>query len=121
MERSIVDTSSVMAGIFISATVFLILTAQIVMYFRAIAAQDALWIKATWVAAGFNIHHLCMSFPMGGLYTTCLYANFLARTSYLNDKKFTEDTLESDSKVLEPIEFVRGRYSLSSMRSDPHT
>ncbi|KAH7914603.1 hypothetical protein BJ138DRAFT_1143487 [Hygrophoropsis aurantiaca] len=282
MERSVVDTNSVMAGMFISATVFLTLTAQVVIYLRAIAAQDALWIKATcaqmvissrmaslylpsyendaeavtmismqdlsyfaqwavyigttsltvflvhilftrrlyilgkcmrvqwnvgipvglitltaqafallsvvqilrmersnpqglsllmkllipawlslvvladiliagsliillyptdhlikrlimfcvqtclittiaasvtigvWVAAGFDTRHLFMSFPMGGLYAICLYANFLGRISYLNDKKFTEGTLESDSKVLETIEFSPGRDSLAS-------
>ncbi|KAG2067420.1 hypothetical protein BDR04DRAFT_1105051 [Suillus decipiens] len=36
-----------------------------------------------WVVRRFNINHLYMCFPTGGLYATCLLANFIARESYL--------------------------------------
>ncbi|KAH7927325.1 hypothetical protein BV22DRAFT_1031935 [Leucogyrophana mollusca] len=45
-----------------------------------------------WIAAGFDIQHLLMSFPMGGIYATCLNANFLARSSYLNVNTPVEDS-----------------------------
>ncbi|KAG1821997.1 uncharacterized protein BJ212DRAFT_934989 [Suillus subaureus] len=34
-------------------------------------------------ACRFGINHLYMCFPIGGLYATCLLANFIARESYL--------------------------------------
>ncbi|KAH7921654.1 hypothetical protein BV22DRAFT_711706 [Leucogyrophana mollusca] len=46
MQQSTLDVSSIMAGVFISTTVFLILSAQVWVYFRKSAAQDAVWIKA---------------------------------------------------------------------------
>lgn len=36
-----------------------------------------------WAVRRFDISHLHMSFPIGGLYATCLLANFIARESYL--------------------------------------
>ncbi|KIJ66847.1 hypothetical protein HYDPIDRAFT_38299 [Hydnomerulius pinastri MD-312] len=46
---------------------------------------------AIWEAADFDIFHLLMSFPMGGIYATCLMANFLARESYLRPRCAPED------------------------------
>ncbi|KAG1739917.1 uncharacterized protein EDB91DRAFT_1134474 [Suillus paluster] len=45
-----------------------------------VAASIAIGI---WVACRLEINHLYMCFPMGGLYATCLLANFIARESYL--------------------------------------
>ncbi|KAG1811211.1 uncharacterized protein BJ212DRAFT_1589452 [Suillus subaureus] len=36
-----------------------------------------------WAACRLDINHLYMCFPIGGLYATCLLANFIARESYL--------------------------------------
>ncbi|KAG1883361.1 hypothetical protein F4604DRAFT_285856 [Suillus subluteus] len=36
-----------------------------------------------WAVGRFEINHLYMSFPIGGLYATCLLANLIARESYL--------------------------------------
>jgi hypothetical protein len=36
-----------------------------------------------WAVFRFNISHLYMCFPIGGIYATCLLANFIARESYL--------------------------------------
>lgn len=36
-----------------------------------------------WAVCRFDISHLYMCFPIGGLYATCLLANFIARESYL--------------------------------------
>ncbi|KAG1863480.1 hypothetical protein C8R48DRAFT_204589 [Suillus tomentosus] len=38
---------------------------------------------ALWVACRFEIFHLFMCIPVGGLYSTCLLANLIARESYL--------------------------------------
>ncbi|KAG1907897.1 uncharacterized protein F5891DRAFT_219011 [Suillus fuscotomentosus] len=36
-----------------------------------------------WAACRFDVYHLHMCFPIGGLYATCLLANLIARDSYL--------------------------------------
>ncbi|KAG2355945.1 hypothetical protein BDR07DRAFT_489150 [Suillus spraguei] len=43
-----------------------------------------------WIVRRFNINHLYMSFPTGGLYATCLLANFIARESYLQPQTVHE-------------------------------
>ncbi|KIK45227.1 hypothetical protein CY34DRAFT_554819 [Suillus luteus UH-Slu-Lm8-n1] len=44
-----------------------------------------------WAACRFDIYHLHMSFPMGGLYATCLLANLIARESYLQPQAVHHD------------------------------
>ncbi|KAH7927328.1 hypothetical protein BV22DRAFT_288556 [Leucogyrophana mollusca] len=59
MDRSVLDTSSNMAGVFASMTVFLILTMQVWLYFRKSASQDARWIKgiaaSVWIVQAVQI------------------------------------------------------------------
>lgn len=43
-----------------------------------------------WTACRFDIYHLHMCFPLGGLYATCLLANFIARESYLQPQTVHE-------------------------------
>ncbi|OAX41493.1 hypothetical protein K503DRAFT_767633 [Rhizopogon vinicolor AM-OR11-026] len=43
-----------------------------------------------WAACSFEIHHLYMCFPMGGLYATCLLANLIAQESYLQPQVVNE-------------------------------
>jgi len=44
-----------------------------------------------WTVAKLDTRHLWMSFPMGGIYATCLMANFIARESYLHPRVPYED------------------------------
>ncbi|KAH7927329.1 hypothetical protein BV22DRAFT_288437 [Leucogyrophana mollusca] len=60
MDRSnILDTSSSMGGLFLSATVFIILTMQVWLYFRKNATRDARWIKgiavSVWIIQAVQI------------------------------------------------------------------
>ncbi|OAX41492.1 hypothetical protein K503DRAFT_863816 [Rhizopogon vinicolor AM-OR11-026] len=43
-----------------------------------------------WAVCNFDIDHLYMCIPMGGLYATCLLANFIARESYLQPQTIHE-------------------------------
>ncbi|KAG2355943.1 hypothetical protein BDR07DRAFT_1613401 [Suillus spraguei] len=43
-----------------------------------------------WAVRRFDISHLHMSFPIGGLYATCLLANSIARESYLQPQTVHE-------------------------------
>ncbi|KIK34284.1 hypothetical protein CY34DRAFT_37007, partial [Suillus luteus UH-Slu-Lm8-n1] len=46
--------------------------------------------KIQWAICRFDISHLYMCFPIGGLYATCLLANFIARESYLQPRTVHE-------------------------------
>ncbi|KAG2053344.1 hypothetical protein BDR06DRAFT_956667 [Suillus hirtellus] len=46
--------------------------------------------KMQWAACRFDMYHLFMCFPIGGLYATCLLANFIARESYLQPQTVHE-------------------------------
>ncbi|KAG1895449.1 uncharacterized protein F5891DRAFT_667187 [Suillus fuscotomentosus] len=43
-----------------------------------------------WMACRFETYHLYMCIPTGGLYATCLLANFIARESYLQPQTVHE-------------------------------
>ncbi|KAG0691737.1 hypothetical protein DFH29DRAFT_41280 [Suillus ampliporus] len=54
----------------------------------------AAWITiGIWAVCRFNVTHLYMCFPIGGLYATCLLANFIARESYLQPQTFHESDI----------------------------
>ncbi|KAH7884339.1 hypothetical protein F5I97DRAFT_1441123 [Phlebopus sp. FC_14] len=59
---------------------------------------------AIWTVAKLDIGHLFMTFPMGGIYATCLMTNLLARESYLHPRIAYEDTV--DIELLGPIVFA---------------
>ncbi|KAG2157716.1 uncharacterized protein EDB93DRAFT_810489 [Suillus bovinus] len=50
-----------------------------------------------WAACRFDFHHLHMCFPIGGLYATCLLANFIARESYLQPQTVHETEISAIS------------------------
>ncbi|KAG1743465.1 hypothetical protein EDB19DRAFT_565446 [Suillus lakei] len=50
-----------------------------------------------WAACRFDIYHLYMCFPIGGLYATCLLANFIARESYLQPQTVHETEISKIS------------------------
>ncbi|KAN0093146.1 hypothetical protein V8E55_003930 [Tylopilus felleus] len=47
---------------------------------------------ALWTAAQFDPRHLLMTFPLGGIYATCLMANLIARKSYFDDIPLDNNT-----------------------------
>ncbi|KAG1759299.1 hypothetical protein EDD22DRAFT_145279 [Suillus occidentalis] len=50
-----------------------------------------------WAVCRFDIYHLYMCFPIGGLYATCLLANFIARESYLQPRTIHESEISAIS------------------------
>ncbi|KAH7927335.1 hypothetical protein BV22DRAFT_288894 [Leucogyrophana mollusca] len=78
-----------------------------------------------WIAAGFDTRHLFISFPMGGLYAICLNANYLARSSYLNDTapipvediEVGDITARTDKEALGAIEFAPSPFCAAHMSS----
>ncbi|KAF9243533.1 hypothetical protein BU15DRAFT_59901 [Melanogaster broomeanus] len=63
--------------------------------------------KVKWAVAKLDIDHLWMSFPMGGIYATCLMANYIARESYLHPRVAYEDielAISRGSMVFAPPE-----------------
>ncbi|KAG1775948.1 hypothetical protein EV702DRAFT_1113826 [Suillus placidus] len=50
-----------------------------------------------WAACRFDISHLHMCFPIGGLYAACLLANFIARESYLQPRTVHETEISEIS------------------------
>jgi len=58
-----------------------------------ITTVAALITLGIWAACSFEIHNLYMCFPMGGLYATCLLANFIAKESYLQPQVVNETAI----------------------------
>ncbi|KAG1895444.1 uncharacterized protein F5891DRAFT_1281146 [Suillus fuscotomentosus] len=58
---------------------------------------------ALWVACRFEIFHLYMCIPIGGLYATCLLANFIARESYLQPQTVYEPEISEISLSFGPF------------------
>ncbi|KAG2050999.1 hypothetical protein BDR06DRAFT_608772 [Suillus hirtellus] len=50
-----------------------------------------------WAACRFDVYHLHMCFPIGGLYATCLLANLIARDSYLQPQTVHETEISEIS------------------------
>ncbi|KAG1814501.1 hypothetical protein EV424DRAFT_1137207 [Suillus variegatus] len=50
-----------------------------------------------WMACRFETYHLYMCIPTGGLYATCLLANFIARESYLQPQTVHEPEISEIS------------------------
>lgn len=50
-----------------------------------------------WAASRFDICHLQMCFPIGGVYATCLLANSIARESYLQPQTVQESEISKMS------------------------
>ncbi|KAG2149044.1 uncharacterized protein EDB93DRAFT_1143307 [Suillus bovinus] len=65
-----------------------------------VAASIAMGI---WAACRFDIYHLYMCFPTGGLYATCLLANFIARESYLQPQRVHETEISEISISFAPF------------------
>ncbi|KAG1786970.1 uncharacterized protein HD556DRAFT_1411345 [Suillus plorans] len=56
-----------------------------------------------WIACRFDISHLYMCVPLGGLYATCLLANFIARESYLQPQTVHEPEISEISLSFGPF------------------
>ncbi|KAF9223634.1 hypothetical protein BS17DRAFT_109116 [Gyrodon lividus] len=66
-------------------TVFFVQTGLIMSFVAVVTV-------AIWTVAKLDTDHLMMSFPMGGIYATCLMANLIARESYFHPRVAYEDT-----------------------------
>ncbi|KAG1796619.1 uncharacterized protein HD556DRAFT_1358814 [Suillus plorans] len=85
---------------------------------------------ALWVACRFEIFHLFMCIPIGGLYSTCLLANLIARESYLQPQTDHEPEISEISLSFGPFTQVihvglpnnnSGQQETSVMQEETHS
>ncbi|KAG1814499.1 hypothetical protein EV424DRAFT_1414142 [Suillus variegatus] len=73
-------------------------TNQMIMKLVIFCSQTGLiTTQMQWAACRFDMYHLYMCFPVGGLYATCLLANFIARESYLQPQTVHEHEISEIS------------------------